>query len=231
MDPKKLFIDNRFHGLCAYCGDIADTRDHVPSKVLLDEPYPHNLPVAESCMKCNGGFSTDEEYLSCLIECVIQGTTEPNSGFRAKIAKTLLKRPSIATRIERGKTYDEAGNLSWQPEWERVREVVLKLARGHILYELGLQRVDEPQILEIIPVPCMTQQEIEIFNAPDEGGYLLYPEIGSRAFINLLLGKMTAYGGWHIVQKGRYRYVIGQSHGDWVKFILSEYLACRVVWD
>jgi len=57
------------------------------------------------------------------------------------------------------------------------------------------------------------------------------PELGSRAFINLLSGKPAAYGGWHVVQNGRYRYAIGQSSGDWIKFVLSEYLACKVVWD
>ncbi len=64
MDPKKLFIDERLKGNCAYCGAVADSRDHIPSRVLLDEPYPENIPVAESCTKCNGGFSSDEEYLA-----------------------------------------------------------------------------------------------------------------------------------------------------------------------
>lgn len=231
MDPKKLFIDQRLKGCCAYCGAAADSRDHVPSKTLLDEPYPGNLPVAESCSQCNNRFSSDEEYLSCLIECVIHGTTQPTDRFREKIAATLKARPSIATRIESGKTVDQNGNFVWQPEWPRVREVVLKLARGHMSYELGVQHVDEPAIVDILPVPCMNEEELEKFNSPAEDTGLLYPEIGSRAFVNLLAGKQTAYGMWNVVQDGRYRYAIGQSSGDWVKFVVSEYLACRVVWE
>lgn len=231
MDPKKLFIDERFKAICAYCGGVAETRDHVPSKVLLDEPYPENLSIAESCLKCNNGFSADEEYLSCLLDCVIHGTTEPNHLFREKVSKTLKARPSIAARIESGKICDGATIKNWRPEWVRVKEVVLKLARGHISYELGLQRIDEPLIVDIMPTPCMSDVEIATFNSTDDGVNFLYPEIGSRAFIDLLSGKRTAYGGWYVVQEGRYRYAIGQSCGDWVKFVLSEYLACRVVWD
>lgn len=230
MDPKKLFMDERLKGNCAHCGASADSRDHIPSRVLLDEPYPENLPVAESCSKCNGGFSADEEYMSCLIECVIQGTTLPNDRFREKVAKILKERPSIAVRIENGKKFDQNNNPIWQPEWNRLREVILKLARGHMAYELGLQHVEEPQIVDILPSPSMTKDELERFNSLEDAGHL-YPEIGSRAFVNLSLGKPTAYDKWHVVQEGRYRYTIGQSSGDWVKFVLSEYLACRVVWE
>lgn len=210
---------------------IADSRDHVPSKVLLDEPYPENLPVAESCSECNGGFSADEEYLSCLIECVIHGATEPNDRFRKKVTKTLKARPSIAARIAHGKTSDQNGNPIWQPEWRRVREVVLKLARGHMSYELGFQHVEEPSIVDVFPIPCLNEEEFESFNSLGKNENSLYPEIGSRAFVNLLFGKPTAYGEWHVVQEGRYRYAIGQSSGDWVKFVLSEYLACHVIWE
>lgn len=231
MDPKKLFIDERLKGICAYCGAGADSRDHVPSKTLLDEPYPDNLPVAESCSACNSGFSTDEEYLSCLIECVIHGTTEPDNRFREKVAKTLTARPSIAARIEGGKTFDHNNVPIWQPEWQRVREVVLKLARGHMSYELGIQHLEEPVIVDIFPAPSMSREEIDKFFSLDEGACLLYPELGSRAYVNLLSGKPTAYGHWQVVQEGRYRYAIGQSSGDWVKLILREYLACHVLWQ
>ena len=219
MDPKQLFIDERFKGICAYCGADADSRDHVPSRVLLDEPLPENLPVVESCAKCNRDFSIDEEYVACLIECVIQGTSSPNDKFREKVAKTLSARPSIAARIDDAKTIDKENNLIWLPESERVRTVILKLARGHMSYELGLQHIEEPQLVDMRPIPNMTEDEQYSFNSLDKTEGILYPELGSRAFINLLSGKPTAYGGWHVVQDGRYRYAIGQSSGDWVKFV------------
>lgn len=229
MDPKKLFIDDRLKGICAYCGGVPDSRDHVPSKVLLDEPYPQNLPVAESCASCNQGFSVAEEYLACLIECVIQGTTIPNEKFRPKVYASLNARPSLASRIEKGKQIDGNGNIVWQPEKECVEEVLLKLARGHIAYELGIQRVDDPEFIEIIPLPAATEdQQDEFLSLPSS---YLYPEIGSRAFVNVLTGKSSAFENWLIVQRDRYQYAVGQSEGDWVKILINNYLACHIVWS
>ena len=44
--------------MCVYCGNAAGTRDHVPPKVLLDEPYPPDLPPVPACDECNNRFST-----------------------------------------------------------------------------------------------------------------------------------------------------------------------------
>jgi hypothetical protein len=230
MDPKKLFLDDRFRGVCSYCGAVADSRDHVPSRILLDEPYPDNLPVAESCVRCNKGFSLSEEYLACFIECVIQGTTTPDDNFRPKVVETLKARPSIRQRIENCKRVDGNNQTHWVPEAERVEEIVLKLARGHIAYELGLQHIEEPEAVEITPIPCMSEDQLRLFFSLENEVGSLYPEIGSRAFINVLSGKPTAYDQWHVVQRNRYQYVVGQSCGDWVKIVLSNYLACRVAW-
>ena len=38
---------------CIYCGDVAETRDHVPSKAFMIEPYPDNLPTISACAPCN----------------------------------------------------------------------------------------------------------------------------------------------------------------------------------
>ena len=232
MDPKQLFLDERLVGVCAYCGVEVDSHDHIPSLIFLDKPYPENLPVVGSCTKCNRGFSIDEEYVACFIECVIQGTTTPNENFRKNIAKTLEMRPPLRARIEATKIVDNEGNIHWKLESERIKIIVLKLARGHMSYELGLQRIDEPVIVEILPLPVMTTTEQTNFNTPIENEGLLYPEVGSRAFIQTFKNKTTAYSGWRVVQNNRYRYTIGQSaHGDWVKFVISEYLACRVIWE
>lgn len=71
--------------ICSYCGvNYPDTKDHVPSKILLDEPYPENLPVVPCCSKCNSSFSLDEEYVACLLECAIHGTKSIENLIRIK---------------------------------------------------------------------------------------------------------------------------------------------------
>lgn len=78
MDHITNFGDERQTFNCAFCGGETESRDHVPSKVFLDKPYPEQLPVVPSCNDCNNGFSIDEEYLACLLESVKAGTTETN---------------------------------------------------------------------------------------------------------------------------------------------------------
>ena len=47
---------------CVYCGDIADSKDHVPPKVLLETPYPPNLCTVPACRACNASYADDERY-------------------------------------------------------------------------------------------------------------------------------------------------------------------------
>lgn len=78
MDPRQLFVDERLTGFCVYCGAAPESGDHCPSKVLLDEPFPPNLPVLDACADCNNHLSLDEQYIACLIETVICGSANPD---------------------------------------------------------------------------------------------------------------------------------------------------------
>ena len=53
--------------------------DHVPSKVLLDRPFPANIHVVETCAECNSGFSADEEYFAAFLGSVMSGSTDPEA--------------------------------------------------------------------------------------------------------------------------------------------------------
>ena len=52
---------------------LRKSRDHVPSKVLLRQPYPENLPVVEICSRCNSGFAKEEEYVAAFVSAVVWG--------------------------------------------------------------------------------------------------------------------------------------------------------------
>jgi hypothetical protein len=150
MDPKQLFSDERFNGSCAFCGAASETNDHIPSKVLLDQPYPNDLPGVAACLSCNNGFSLDEEYLACFIECVICGSTDPDALRRQKVQAIMRKKPALATMIEATRR-DDGDRLIWVPDRERVRNVVLKLARGHTTYAYSSLQLDEPEHVSFVP--------------------------------------------------------------------------------
>lgn len=232
MDPRKLFVDERLIGSCVYCGAAPDSRDHVPSKILLDDPLPSNLPVVEACSTCNGGFSLDEEYLACFLGCVLSGSTELNLLSRPKIKGILTGKPELGHRIQSCCRTDDSGTPIWIPEYDRVQNVVVKLARGHAAFELSLPQLDQPNEVYVLPLMAMSDADRDVFENAAAGEIRGWPEIGSRAFIRACGAKPYAdqSGPWIVVQPDRYRYTVDQNGGVTVQMVLAEYLACVVGW-
>ena len=108
--------DDRQNGFCVHCGGRPEIKDHAPSKVFLDMPHPIHMPTLQSYSDCNNGFSDDEEYLACFIECVICGTTDPEKLRRDKIRKALAGNGRLRGRIKNskreGQTYNGKSLLS-----------------------------------------------------------------------------------------------------------------------
>ena len=220
-------------GMCVYCGTYPDTRDHVPSKVLLDEPYPPELPVVGACQGCNASFSLDEQYLACFLDCVICGGTETSEMHRPNVKRILEENPPLRHRIESARKGDAADNLFWEPEADRVRNVILKLARGHAAYEL-YPKLEKPSIVGFAALQILSDDQRSAFEKVAGDKVDLWPEIGSRAFLRAF-GKspdrLPLSGGWVVVQPDRYRYAVVGTGGVFVRMVLSEYLACEVVWE
>ena len=47
---------------CAYCGNLATTRDHVPPQNLFPQPWTNDLITVPACKRCNNYPSRDDEY-------------------------------------------------------------------------------------------------------------------------------------------------------------------------
>jgi hypothetical protein len=201
--------------------------------VLLDEPYPENLMVCPSCNACNNGLSADEEYFACLLECVIAGEAEPSKLKRLKIGKTLAHNESLLNRLLRAKS-DNDGVRLWTVENERVRAVLLKLARGHASYEFNLPQLRAPDSFHFIPLLTLGVEELNRFEEFDDGAEAMlaaWPEVGSGALQRLLVvGPEVIREKWIEVQEGNYRFRVTEDDGLTVKIVLREYLACQVVW-
>ena len=107
------YSDSRLRMACVYCGGPPESRDHVPSRVLLDDPFPDNLPVVPACLTCNDRFSKDEEYLACLLEVVRVGSTSITPSMRPKIQRIFVERPSLAARVETGQDVVQPGRYRY----------------------------------------------------------------------------------------------------------------------
>jgi hypothetical protein len=183
MDPRQLPVDDRFRGFCVYCGGPPESRDLVPSKVLLDDPLPPGLPIVEACSTCNSGFSIDEEYVACLLDCVIVGSTDLTQVPRKKVRDILARKPQLANRILSGRRQDSNGMLLWEFEPKRLEAVLVKLARGHTAFEFCLPQLDQPSSINMWPLSTMQDTDREWFKNAGVGEQRLLPEFGSRAVV------------------------------------------------
>ncbi len=238
----KNFADNRLIRGCIYCNGLPDTRDHVPSKCLLEKPYPENLPVVGCCYSCNQGFSKDEQYFICLLECVLCGSTDLEKIERLSVRRMLENTPSLRKRIENSKTKVN-GQIVFIPEMERINNVMLKLAQGHCAFELGQSFNAEPIHFWSGPLLILSQEEQENFNAAHFPQF--FGEVGSRNMQRLQVIQISKldengkeqitemiFNDWIEVQKDRYRYLAIEELGQIViRIVISEYYACEVAWN
>jgi hypothetical protein len=229
MQQIKTFSDTRLDHLCAFCGQAATTRDHIPSRVLLNEPFPDNLPVASACFECNNGFSLDEEYVACLLECTLRGTTEPNE-LREKIRKILLRKESLKVLLENSITrIDEQAYFT--PDEDRVRNVILKISQGVAKYDNSECQLSEPCSIWFRPLLTMTEEEqLEFFSSEE---LPMLPEVGSRAMQRAFQNPQTILQScWIDVQPNIFSYSLSHtSEGLRVRMLIWEYLACEVIWE
>lgn len=242
MEQLNEYADSRLINGCIYCDDIAETRDHVPSKCLLDAPYPTNLPVVGCCEECNQGFSKDEAYLVCLIESALCGSTDPEKIRRPSVAKIMQNSPALRARIENSRTVLD-GQPAFVPEAERVQKVMLKLARGHSAFELSQPCRTEPDYFWCGPLISLPEERRDGFDSVHFQEVL--GEVGSRNMQRLLVTQMTIrdengelrkvdmiINDWVDVQDDRYRYQAIDDMGQVIiRIVIAEYLACEIIWE
>lgn len=226
MRTHRNFGDARQVTGCAHCGGRTSSRDHIPSKVLLDRPYPRDLPVVWACQTCNQSLSIDEAYLACLVECARTGATSIDEVERPAVSRILARTPALMAKIN-SSWFSDGSIATVGVETLRVRNVILKLARGHVLYDLNEPRVDEPQRSTFVPLSSTGNEERIRFEEPPF--WQVWPEVGSRA-MQVVAESSTRRPQWLVLQPGRYRYLASVDESVAVRMVLSEYLACEVVW-
>lgn len=224
-------FDWRMKDTCVYCGSYADTRDHVPSKCFLDEPYPDNLLVVPCCSKCNNIFSKDEEYVSSIIDCIKDNTTDPSKLSRKRASKTLLHSEKLLKRIQNQKcTF--ADIVAWDIERNRFEQVIRKLAYGHLAYENNTISLMSEYTIHVMEINRMPDEQRRIFEKPYLGN--ISPEVGCNALLkegcfSVIEGEYDSFfcNQWVPIQKGRYRYCVSPD-STMVKFVIAEFLAIEV---
>lgn len=117
--------------ICCYCGSKAESRDHIPSKSLLEKPYPLNLLTIASCIDCNKSFSLDEEYF---LNVLVEISDNPNLLLKKQpggnVYKARERSIGLRERIKQSFYQDEHGKVYFISENDRIKKVIEKIALG-----------------------------------------------------------------------------------------------------
>lgn len=117
--------------ICFYCNSTANTKDHTPSKNLLEKPYPNNLLTIPSCVECNNSFSLDEEYfLNVLVEISTNPTLLAKKEVEGNVSKARSRSKGLRERIENSLIQSDNGRIYFRSENDRIKRVVEKNALG-----------------------------------------------------------------------------------------------------
>ena len=151
---------------------------------------------------------------------------------RPRISRILQNSPRLAGRIATARRVAASGEVSFQPEHERVTNLIVKLARGHhAVYELNEQRLDAPTHTTFMPIHTLNRDALRCFENPPQ--LAAWPEIGTRAMQRMVVaapGNSVLSNDWLEVQEGQYRYVAIAESVVMIRIVIGEYLACEVVW-
>ena len=221
---------------CIYCGKPATTREHVPSKAFLVEPYPVNLATIPACFECNNGFSNDEEYVACFLdvlkESIYQGYSRSSATVQRLEKNTNLKK----LLVEQIKVTDDAVQYAFDET--RFQRILIKLAKGHAGFEFDNINFDDSDIqISYDFIFNLSEADIDSFEEIPQTN--LFPEVGSRGCVtpyivqNISTGESSAFMFWNDVQENQYRYQVSynSSGGICVKIVIYELLYCRVDFD
>jgi hypothetical protein len=213
-----------WRAFCAFCGGRPETRDHVPPKIFLDQPYPENLPVVGACRKCNGGASLHEEYVACLLEVTVCGTTDPAALDRAKIARIIRRKPPLASKLT--SSLGEDGYSLSASDSERLSAVIAKIARALWAYETSETANAQGVTVGYASIESLSDGQFQAFQRLTPP--TLLPEVGSRMFSRVLIGENGPNPpSWIEVQQGRFAYAI-EIATQRVKMVIRDYLAAEV---
>lgn len=218
--------------ICPYCGCVLDstnkTVDHIPSKALIDKPYPANMAAIPCCTSCNRRFSLDEEYSSVLLECVKQQSFDSNVFSRESIKKTVLHTPSLLETVRRRVRFESEGRFSIAPDDDRFKAVLFKLVKAHLRFEDSMFLIRDDSIrLSFNSIDNMPEPDVTRFLTPFSA--TLLPEVGSRALESVMIiqddntRQIRCCSPWICYQKDTYSFCVAAT-GDRVKILLHGFL-------
>lgn len=100
--------------------------------------------------------------MAYFLECVVCSSTDPRYLHHENIRRILAVTPPFAVEIQLTMSDDACGKV-WYADMARMHDLMLKLARSHLDYELGIQEPSEPRLTELVPLALVPNEGREFF--------------------------------------------------------------------
>ena len=135
---------------CIYCGQRANTREHIPARNLVKDKGSVQFITVPSCSKCNSGFQKDEEFFRQLIASILYEQS-PVATFLLNnpVARSMKRKPALGVQMfqqmkvvnlySKGNIYlgkRTAINIT-KNDHQRVFHVLDKYIEGLFFYHFG----------------------------------------------------------------------------------------------
>jgi len=226
--------NKRFESVCIYCrSNPAKSKEHLPSRVFIDIPYPNEYSIVPACEKCNIGFSADEVYVSCFVDKLRNALSDYMIPLRGKTISALSHDNELARilceqiRAESDKIY-----VNYQPE--PFLKILIKLAKGH-LCQLQDKVIESDCLVECTFKFKNDLSELEVYNFEELPLAEIASECGSNFTHALLVVERVGLQPsqvlipWDEVQEGNYRYLTYFADNKFVvRIVICETLFAEV---
>lgn len=215
---------------CIYCGKAADTKEHVPSKAFLGEPFPLNLPTIPACFECNNSYSNDEKYVACILDA-LKCKIYFDCSLQEKTVRRLEKDLPLKNLIDESLQSSD-GKVYFSIDENRLARILIKLARGHVGFEFDYVNFDDTKIdVQYDYLFNLSESILQEFNRIPVSQ--LWPEVGSRGLLiveSMETGENIGAAFWNYVEENQYRYQVAYNEqgGLCVKLVIYEFLYCRI---
>lgn len=248
---RDRIVYNKGDSVCIYCGGLADSREHIPSKTFLKKPFPDNLYTVPSCVKCNNSFSGDELYTRIVLD-TLESAARENTLQSCKNGAS-LKYPrlaeSIVSEIEAFRSNRSCETTTFHFRSKKIERVLEKLARGHAVYELSeTYYLEGENAWDIAKTfysfrPLLSEETIDNYDCAADIQNCILPEIGSRVYENVFpvqipIAHIDGVGtyvlrsvllDWTDIQDSTYRYIaVFAGNMIQVNIVIDEFLFATV---
>lgn len=85
---------------CVYCGSVADTREHIPARNLLQDTKDIHFITVPSCRGCNSRFQKDEEFFrQFLVSMLYEQSPVASFLLDNPVARSMKRRPALGMQM------------------------------------------------------------------------------------------------------------------------------------